>query len=219
MITAQDAATIGVLIFLEGLLSMDNALVLAVIARGVKPELQKKVLLYGLVGAVFFRMLAILFATWLIQYTWIKFAGGLYLLWLAFKYFFMTEKETHAEVVARGFWSTVLVVELTDIAFAVDSILAAIALSNKYWVVVTGGLIGTFLMRFAAQQFISLLYKFPKLESTAYILISIIGVKVIVEGLHLPGVDFHSYQSPWFWVQWTLIAVVLALGFRKNQSE
>lgn len=218
MITVSDLATIGVLVFLEGILSLDNALVLAIIARGVKPELQKKVLTYGLVGAVIFRMTAIFFANTLIHYTWIKFVGGGYLLWLATKYFFFQEAEKHPESVVRGFWATVMVVELTDIAFAVDSILAAVALTNKYWVIVVGGLIGTFLMRFAANQFIRLLEVFPKLETTAYLLISIVGVKVVLEGFHLDGVDFHSNTSPWFWGQWILMGIVILLGFRKNQK-
>lgn len=217
--SAHDFATIGVLVFLEGILSIDNALVLAIIARGVKPELQKKVLTYGLVGAVIFRMTAIFFANTLIHYTWIKFLGGAYLLWLAVQYFFFPEKENLKETVVRGFWATVLIVELTDIAFAVDSILAAVALTNNYWVIVTGGLIGTFLMRFAAKQFISLLAKFPNLERTAYMLITIVGVKVMLEGFHFEGVDFHSQDSPWFWGQWILMAAVILFGFKKNQKE
>jgi YkoY family integral membrane protein len=219
MFEMHDLATIGVLVFLEGILSLDNALVLAIIARGVKPELQKKVLTYGLVGAVIFRMTAIFFANTLIQYTWIKFIGGGYLLWLAIKFFFFTDVEKHKEVIHRGFWATILVVELTDIAFAVDSILAAVALTNKYWIIVTGGLIGTFLMRFAANQFIRLLNVFPNLETTAYLLISIVGVKVMLEGIHLPGVDFHSSSSPWFWGQWILMSVAIIFGFKKNQKE
>ncbi len=217
MFELHDFATIGVLIFLEGVLSLDNALVLAIIARGVKPELQKKVLTYGLVGAVVFRMIAIFFANTLIHYTWIKFIGGGYLLWLAIKYFFFHEPEEHpSEAVHRGFWATVFVVELTDIAFAVDSILAAVALTNKYWVIVVGGLIGTFAMRFAANQFIKLLQVYPKLERTAYLLISIVGIKVVLEGLHFDGIDFHSSSSPWFWGQWILMSIVIATGFKKQ---
>jgi YkoY family integral membrane protein len=217
MFEISDFATIGVLIFLEGILSIDNALVLAIIARGVKPELQKKVLTYGLVGAVVFRMTAIFFANTLIQYRWLKFVGGAYLLWLAIQYFFFTEEKEDREKVSRGFWATVLVVELTDIAFAVDSILAAVALTNRYWVIVTGGLIGTFMMRFAANQFIRLLNFYPNLERTAYLLITIVGAKVMVEGLSLQGVDFHSSSSVWFWVQWLSMGAVIAFGFKRKK--
>jgi YkoY family integral membrane protein len=217
MFEISDFATIGVLIFLEGILSIDNALVLAIIARGVKPQLQKKVLTYGLVGAVVFRMTAIFFANTLIQYRWLKFVGGAYLLWLAVQYFFFTEEKEDREKVSRGFWATVLVVELTDIAFAVDSILAAVALTSRYWVIVTGGLIGTFMMRFAANQFIRLLNYYPNLERTAYLLITIVGAKVMLEGMSLQGVDFHSSGNVWFWVQWLSMAGVIAFGFKKKK--
>ena len=219
MFTLSDVAMIGLLVFLEGVLSIDNALVLAIIARGVKPEHQKKVLTYGLIGAIFFRMTMIYFANTLIHYTWIKFVGGAYLLWLAFQHFFLTDKKTNKQMIVRGFWATVIIVELTDIAFAVDSILAAVALTNKYWIIVTGGLIGTFFMRFAANQFIKLLAIFPNLEKTAYLLITIVGVKVVIEGFHFDGIDFHSSSSPWFWLQWAVIVFSVLYGFKKNQKE
>lgn len=216
----HDLAVIGTLFFLEGILSLDNALVLAVLARGVKPELQQRALTYGLIGAVVFRMLAIGFASALIEYRWIKFVGGGYLLWLAFKYFFLDTEEEHTrEVKVRSFWKTIVVIELTDIAFAVDSILAAVAMTNKYWLIVTGGLLGTFAMRFVANGLISFLKKYPNLENTAYLLIFVIGGKVIIEGLSLPGVDFHDYSKPYFWIQWGLMAVMIAYGFLPGKSK
>ncbi len=83
----------------------------------------------------------------------------------------------------------------------------------------TGGLIGTFLMRFAANQFIRLLHSFPNLEKTAYLLITVVGVKVVLEGCKIKGVDFHSYGSPWFWGQWILMGLIIIYGFKKNQKE
>ena len=219
MFSLNDLATIGILVFLEGILSLDNALVLAIIASGVKPELRKKVLTYGLVGAIFFRMVAIFFVNELIHFVWIKFVGGAYLLWLAVQYFFFTDDSKEKEAVLRGFWTTVLIVELTDITFAADSILAAVALTNNYWVVVTGGLIGTFLMRFAANQFIKLLNFFPRLKTTAYLLITIVGVKIVLEGFSFKSVDFHSTSSPLFWIQWILMALAIVFGLKVKKNN
>lgn len=220
LLSVQSLAVIGILVFLEGLLSLDNALVLAIMARGVKPELRRKALTYGLVGAVIFRILAIGIATSLIKYHWVKIAGGAYLLWLVIKHFFLNDRpENHVEVKHRGFWQTVILIELTDIAFAIDSILAAVALTRQFWLIVVGGLLGTVMMRFAATGMIHLLEKFPRLETTAYALIAIIGVKITLEGFQIPGIDFHSSTSPWFWGQWILMAVCLALGFRKKTKS
>lgn len=214
-ITPQDFALIGFLAFLEGILSIDNALVLAMMARHLPKEQQRKALTYGLIGAVVFRLIALAFVTQLMGLNWVKFAGGGYLLLVALKHFW--EKRAHdAERKATrkaGFWKTVLLIEIMDIAFAVDSILAAVALSQKLWVVFLGGMMGVILMRFAASHFLKLLERFPRFEMTAYLLVGSIGGKLILDGLHLPGVDFHSSHSPATWIFWGIMLLWVVLGF------
>jgi len=215
----QDLLLIGFLAFLEGILSIDNALVLAMIARRLPKDQQKKALTYGLFGAVFFRLTALAIATRLMEWNWVKFVGGGYLVFLAVKHFLKPEPpENPLESKPRSFWGAVIAIELMDIAFAVDSILAAIALTNKLWLVFTGGMLGVLLMRVAASQFIRLLHRFPNFETTAYLLVFIIGVKVILEGLHLPQLDFHSATHPSFWVFWGIMLSCLAYGFMRRSD-
>ena len=71
------------LIVLEGLLSADNAIVLAVMVRHLPLKEQKHALLYGLAGALIFRIIAIFLITILAQYWQIQVLGGLYLLFMA----------------------------------------------------------------------------------------------------------------------------------------
>jgi predicted tellurium resistance membrane protein TerC len=129
----------------------------------------------------------------------------------------------------RRFWTAVAVIELTDIAFAVDSILAAIALVGsapaghtgfhpKLWVVVTGGVIGLVLMRIAASLFIKLLDRFPRFEIAAYLLVAVIGLKLVadwmfnsVEEPH--RLDFHSPSGPAFWTFWLIMLACFVIGF------
>ncbi len=213
-VTSHDLFLILLLVFLEGILSVDNALVLAILARPLPKHQQKKALTYGLVGAFFFRFVALALVTYLVQWTWIKFAGGGYLLFIAIQNLFFGEKEEGAkEKVYSSFWKTVIVIELTDLAFAVDSILAAVALTPKLWIIFTGGVLGMILMRFAASTFIRLLERFPQLERTAYLLVLVIGLKVILEGFHLDGVDFHSPQAPAFWIFWSIMTACILYGF------
>jgi YkoY family integral membrane protein len=220
LFSLESLAVVGVLVLLEGLLSIDNALVLAVMARGVKPELRQRALTYGIVGAILFRIVAVLIASQLMEYRWIKFVGGAYLLWLVVKFFLFDEKpENHESPPAQGFWKTVILIELTDIAFAIDSIMAAVAMTKRYELVVVGGVLGTIMMRFAAKGMIQLLDRFPKIETTAYQLILIIGVKIILEGFQLEDVDFHSVSSPWFWAQWGSMAACIAFGFRPKKAD
>jgi YkoY family integral membrane protein len=216
MISSADVVVILFLIFLEGILSIDNALVLAVLARDLPKEQQKKALTYGLIGAVVFRLIALSLVTKLLAWNWVKFVGGGYLVFLAIKHFFFGEKsesEKKREKSPRNFWTVVALIELTDIAFAVDSILAAVALSNKFWVVFTGGILGVVMMRFAASIFIVLLNKYPNFENTAYLLVLVIGAKVILEGLRLPGIDFHHASAPSFWIFWSIMFACVLYGF------
>lgn len=221
MFTTQDLFLVLFLVFLEGILSIDNALVLALLARDLPKEQQKKALTYGLAGAVVFRLISLSLVTYLISMRWVKFVGGGYLVLLALKHFIKGEEapDVDGKKKQTNFWKVVFVIELTDIAFAVDSILAAVALTNKFWVVFTGGVLGIIMMRFAATMFLGLLRKFPAFETTAYLLVFVIGVKVIIEGLHLPGIDFHSVTSPSFWTFWGIMFLCLLYGFKPKKRD
>lgn len=220
-VTSHDFLLIGLLIFLEGVLSVDNALVLAILAKHLPEKERKKALTYGLVGAFVFRFIALAMVTYLVKWRWVKFVGGGYLLYIAIKNLFFGESKDDLKDKAAGasFWKTVIAIELTDIAFAVDSILAGVALTNKLWVVFTGGVIGIVMMRFTASLFIKIIEKYPRLEKSAYLLVLIIGLKVVVEGLNLPGVNFHSPRTVAFWVFWLLMVGIITYGFQGKRSE
>jgi YkoY family integral membrane protein len=195
--TPGDLPVIAFLILLEGLLSADNALVLALMVRHLPPARQRKALLYGLGGAFVFRLIAILVATWIINLWWLQAIGALYLLFLPVKHWFEVRKKKSlpdgAAPVGAGFWQTVALVELTDIAFAIDSVVAAVALMpkpEKVWVVYLGAIMGVVLLRFAAGLFIGLLHKFPALEHMAYALVAWVGVK-------LAFMAGHNFQKSW----------------------
>jgi YkoY family integral membrane protein len=281
----HDLAVIGFLIVLEGVLSIDNALVLGILARRLPKRLQSRALTYGLVGAFVFRLIAIGLASYLLQWRVVKLLGGAYLVYVAVKHFFFEDQDEPEEhvvaapgadptlvespgnpqderreaesrtpvplpetVVPAGggtakFWPTVAVIELTDIAFAVDSILAAIALVGsapaghkglhpKLWVVVTGGMLGVILMRFAAVIFIKLLEKFPRFEVSAYLLVIVIGGKLLVDWYfntadyahahpqHPHRINFHDFRDPAFWIFWGLMLVCFGYGFiRKKDAQ
>lgn len=256
-----DLAIIGLLVLLEGVLSIDNALVLGLLAKRLPEHQRARALSYGLIGAFVFRVIAIATASFLLQWTFVKFLGGFYLVFIAVKHLFFEghEEEEHKIVMDEqgnpllvdaqtgsdlssdqedieirervpvgvslitdgsnpstesattkptakktsrkvpSFWGTVLVIELTDIAFAVDSILAAMALAgsrqSKLWVVIAGGILGVVLMRFAAALFVRLLDRFPRFEVSAYLLVIIIGVKLLADwGFNS---DWSYQQSPW----------------------
>ena len=175
---------------MECILSADNALVLSALFKPLPKEQQKKALIFGLWGAYIFRFIFIGLGTVLIKFWPIKLIGALYLLYLAIKFFLNKRKEGEPEddfdtkpkgwlvKVFGTFWATVISVELMDLAFSVDSILTALAISEEVWVVLLGGMIGILLMRGIATVFITLMNKVPELETTAYVLILFIALKM-----------------------------------------
>jgi YkoY family integral membrane protein len=188
---------IGSLVILEGLLSSDNALVLALLVRHLPKKQQRKALVYGIFGAYFFRFLAIGFGVYLIHILWIKVIGALYLLWISAKYFLSDSSADNGEIEIRKnpntFWQTVIQVELMDITFSIDSVLAAFGVSEKVWVLYLGAIFGILMMRGVSQLFLKLIDQYPELETTAYILIAIIGLKMMsnVFGVRVPEELFY----------------------------
>jgi YkoY family integral membrane protein len=188
----SDFVTIGLLVLLEGLLSADNALVLAILVLGLPREQQRKALRYGILGAFFFRIVAILFAAQMIEFAWVKLVGGGYLMWLSYAHFFRHEegdergaiKPAKAWLGLSVFWTTVIKVELTDIVFAVDSILVAVAMSPKLWVIITGGILGIVAMRLVIGQLLTLVQRYPALVDGAFVIIAWVATKLFLEYAH-----------------------------------
>ncbi len=213
-----DLVTVALLVALEGLLSADNAMVLAVLVLGLPKKEQRKALQYGIIGAFAFRVIAILLAVYLIQITWVMLIGAAYLLWLPYTHFF-----GHGDAESRraprkaapwlglpAFWATVAKVELTDIVFAIDSILVAVAMSNKTWVIITGGILGVIAMRLVIGQLLVLVNRYPALVDGAFIIIAWVGIKLLLEYLHSAG--YVHFQIPKV-ISLGLVLIIFVIAF------
>lgn len=186
------------LILIESLLSIDNAAVLATMVMDLPPEDRPRALRWGIIGAYFFRGLSLIFAAWLIKIWWLKPLGGLYLLYLGYRYFAGRETPAVADdllnkgerwyfKLTRGllnkFWATVVAVEMMDLAFSIDNVFAAVAFTDNLYLICMGVFIGILAMRFVANWFVILLERFPFLEVSAFLVILLLGLKLAVSGL------------------------------------
>lgn len=227
-----DLASIGALVVLEALLSADNALVLAIMVKHLPKEERKRALLYGLGGAFVFRLVAILFAAIVLKQWWLQGLGAIYLLYLPVKHFIQSSGDGgKAKPVGAGFWQTVIAVEITDLAFAIDSVLAGVAFVNnrheKIWVVYAGAMIGIVLLRLAANLFVKLLEKYPIFDHVAYLLVGWVGVKLAFLAGHSYQLT-HPEQLPFTipelptYVFWTVLGLIAVGGsliaFRGKRS-
>lgn len=219
------------LIFLEGVLSIDNAAVLGAMAAplpsdqpvpwppallwlepithgflGMQREAALKV---GLLGAYFGRFLMLLVASFIVQNPWLRIVGATYLIYLAVDH--IAHIENHAEtegVQSRslrhvGFWSTVAAIELADLAFSLDNVVAAITLSDHILIVMLGVGIGIIAMRFAATIFARLIQWEPALQTAAYLLVFSLGIELVLKDIW----DLHIGE----WTQFIISTGILVL--------
>jgi YkoY family integral membrane protein len=217
-IAGSDILTVGLLVALEGLLSVDNAMVLAVLALGLPPHQRKKALRYGILGAFAFRIIAVVFALQLIQLDWVKLAGAAYLLYLPYKHFLRGGDVHERRSVPKAtpwlglsaFWATVVRVELTDIVFAIDSVVVAVGMSNRTWVVLTGGILGIVAMRLVISQLLTIVERYPPLVDGAFVIIAWVGVKLLLD--FAKEIGLVAFEMP-KWISLGLIVVIFAAAF------
>ena len=214
----SDFLTIGLLVLLEGLLSADNALVLAILVLGLPRRQQRKALRYGIAGAFTFRIAATVLAVHMLRVSWVKLIGATYLLYLSWRHFFRSGSGDERRAITRArpwlglsaFWGTVVKVELTDIVFAVDSILVAVAMSPKLWVIISGGILGIIMMRMVITQLLALVRRYPALVDGAFVIIAWVGVKLLIEYLDAAGVIHFEVNR---WLSLGLIVVIFAVAY------
>jgi YkoY family integral membrane protein len=217
-VVPADFLTVALLVALEGLLSADNAMVLAILVLGLPRDERRKALHYGIFGAFGFRILATLLAIYLLRLGWVKLVGAIYLFYLVFHHFRPgrdadSRRKPPVAKPAFGlsaFWATVMKVEVADIIFAVDSILVAVAMSSKIWVVLSGGILGILMMRLVIGRLLAIVERYPPLVDAAFVVIGWVALKLLLE--YLEWVGWLHIEIP-AWVSLGLIVVIFAIGF------
>lgn len=223
------------LVIIESLLSVDNAAVLATMVMDLPKRQRKRALKYGIIGAYLFRGLALLFATFLVQFWYLKPLGGLYLLYLLYDWWKnkISENDEGTSIdksenwlykklfkFMGNFWSTVLLVELMDVAFSIDNVFAAVAFSNNIILIWIGVFIGILAMRFVAQIFITLMEKYPFLETCAFVVIGILGIKLFLSVVphFYPETGFshflESHEADWITSGFTILVFLVPFLIR-----
>jgi YkoY family integral membrane protein len=214
------------LVALEAVLSADNAIALAAIARGLEdPARQRQALNLGLALALVFRLGLIVAARWVLNFWPLQLAAAAYLLWLCGRHLLLVWSEPEegaggagaadgaATAGAKpgslhhaGLGPIVATLALTDLAFSLDSVAAAVAVSDRLWLVMAGGVIGVIALRLTAELFIRWLEVYKHLETAGYLAVGLVGMKLLLR-LGLPQV------VPPEWLLLLLVAALFTWGF------
>ena len=204
-----------ILVALEAVLSADNAIALAAIAQGLEgSRLQRRALNFGLAVAYILRISLILTATWVVQFWQFELLGAAYLLWLVFQYFTSPEDQEHHHHGPRftSLWQAIPIIAVTDLAFSLDSVTTAIAISDQTWLVLAGGTIGVITLRFMAGLFIRWLKEYQHLEDAGYITVGFVGLRLLARAI-------NPELVPPEWLMIGAIALVFIWGFSQRTEK
>jgi YkoY family integral membrane protein len=204
-----------ILVALEAVLSADNAIALAAIAQGLEDStLQRRALNFGLAVAYILRITLILTATWVVNFWQFELLGAAYLLWLVFQYFSSDEgaDSEHHGPKFTSLWQAIPIIAFTDLAFSLDSVTTAIAISQETWLVLLGGTIGVITLRFMAGLFIRWLDEYVHLEDAGYITVGLVGLRLLIRAI-------NPAMTPPEWLMITAVAGVFAWGFSQRATQ
>jgi YkoY family integral membrane protein len=216
------ALLLPVLVGLEIVLSADNAIALAAIARKQpEPAAQQRALNLGLLFALLFRVVLILAAQWVLNFRPLMAAGAVYLLWLCLSHFFLRSSEenstdepeaANASAQPKTLAATAFTIALTDLAFSLDSVAAAVAVSDRIALVITGGVVGVLALRLSSGLFIRLLQRYQRLEAAGYLAVGLVGIQLSVR-VFRPDLDVPE------WGLLVLVGLLFLWGFSAHSSE
>jgi|TARA_B100001741_G_scaffold133003_1_gene109596 YkoY family integral membrane protein len=183
------APLLPVIVSLELVLSADNAVALASITKNLNNiDLQRKALNIGIFIALLLRILVILTAQFFLNFWPVKLIGGIYLISLSISKFLSLNNNgsdknlnENSEKSNISLFKVILLLSVTDLAFSIDSITAAVAISDQFLLVITGAIIGVIALRFTSGLFIKWLEIYINLEKAGYIAVGLIGLKLIIQ--------------------------------------
>ncbi|MCB4394923.1 DUF475 domain-containing protein [Synechococcus sp. HB1133] len=215
-------ALLPVLVLLELILSADNAVALAAIARSSRqPEQERLALNLGIGIALLLRIALIVVAQWVLQNTWVQLFAAAYLVWLVLDHFKSRSHDSASALDADGsdrsqrpFLKTVLLLAFTDLAFSIDSVAAAVAISDQILLISAGAFIGIVALRFTSALFIRWLDLYPRLETAGFLAVAFVAFRLIV---HVIVPDLN--QPDWFTLLVVLVLFAWGMSIRTSDLD
>ncbi len=193
------------IILIDLVLAGDNAIVIALAARNLPPQLQKKAIVWGTVGAIAVRSVMTLGVVWLLKIPGLMLVGGLGLVWIAYKLLADQDSEGHDGPVVTTFWGAMKTIMVADALMGVDNVLGvAGAAHGAMDLVVIGLLISVPIVVFGSSVVLKLVERFPIIIQLGAAVLAFTAAKMIVNEPWLdPVFDPHTA------VRWILYAVVV----------
>ena len=207
------------LFFIEILLSIDNALVNASLAEGLTNTKERKLAIkIGILGGAGLRLVALFFATLIIQNKWILIIGGLYLIYLAVDHLYIKRNENGEESKIKKvytFWGVVVQIIFADMIFSIDNVVSAVGLSHNYYIVVVGVTMGIISMLFVTHIISRFIHKHPIFKKAAYVIVGMIGFVILLENIF----SMHIGELNKFIIIMGILVTTYVISHRSNKKK
>jgi len=225
-------AILTLLIGLELVLGVDNILVISIFVLKLPKSHQQKARILGLSFALIARILMLLVLLSLTQLTHnilfqfsvrdlILIAGGMFLIWKAVREIHHTIELTEEEegldlkTIAKGMFSVVLQIVLLDIVFSIDSVITAIGLTDRLWVIIAAVVVSFVAILGFSKPIGDFILKHPTLKILALSFLITIGITIFMEGMHKHVPKAYIYLPMGF----ALIVEILQLRYEYNRKQ
>ncbi|MBP3964214.1 TerC family protein [Paenibacillus lignilyticus] len=206
------------IVFIDLILAGDNAIVIGLAARKLPKEQQKKAVIWGTVGAVGIRAIATTLVVYLLNVPWLMLAGGILLLWIAYK--LLVDNEAHDNITAGNtLWQSVRTIIIADAAMGLDNVIAvAGAAHGSVMLVLLGLIISIPIVVWGSTLFIKLINKIPWIVYVGSGVLAYTAAKMITHEIKLE--EFFKNNPAFEWSFLILIVIVIIVaGLWKNASR
>lgn len=202
------------IILIDLVLAGDNAIVIALAARNLPAELQKKAIIWGTVGAIGVRAVMTVGVVWLLQVPGLMLVGGLGLVWIAYKLLVDQGGSEHDAPVVSTFWGAMKTIVVADALMGVDNVLGvAGAAHGAFDLVIIGLLISVPIVVFGSSVVLKLVERFPAIIQIGAAVLALTAAKMIVNEPMLDswfdGSDLPKTAARWGTYIVTVIAVLV----------
>lgn len=211
-------SALAAIILIDLVLAGDNAIVIALAARNLPPGLQRRAVVWGTVGAVVVRAAMTVGVVWLLRIPGLMLAGGLGLVWIAYKLLAHSGGDEEHGPVASTFWGAMKTIVVADALMGIDNVLGvAGAAHGDFLLVVVGLLVSVPIVVFGSTLVLRLVERFPLIIQAGAAVLAYTAARMIV---HEPLLDDVFDEAALRWLAYAAaIAGVLAAGHWAAQRQ
>ncbi len=209
-------------IFLVNLiLSGDNAVLIALVSKNLSPELKKKAIFWGTLGAVLLRILLVAVLSLVLHWPWLHALGGMLLVYIAYK-LLRNDESTQTLRQAGSLGQAIKIILLADLIMSLDNVLAVAALADGHWILLVLGLITSIpMMIFCSSLMLRLMEKFKFLTYLGSGILAWTGGEMIIHDSEIWKLCQHYFpdlSAVLIWL-WPLAMTVLVIAVSKRAVQ